>query len=584
MSVQLPQQPATTNSMEIMPAFFAERLYPSDELAQMNTAQLMTIGGVEAVGKNRDELLEVTAQKNQNLPSTVLAQMNTQQLLALSGAEAVGNNREELLELARQKQASRLGAYITALAKPAEVTARVVTSYPKLTVEGQVPLPIQASNEMLGKNLKALIKSIDAANYTPSRTEVVPATQAPNIISTPNVPPPISVERLAPAQLPPSVYMPSTILFPQEFERQRRSPNVLSNRFRDALSRSIDKIIPSGRTLGKIGAGLALFATAYTFLPGIRFDSEERENKGKASSGAIAEAPATAPIDSAPTETTIEVVTTTEAPAPETTAAPTTTVEATTTTEAPKTIMEQLLSGEMAPEQVAAVKYAEIDIPSLCLDGISAYGSNRRSSNDVAVLNYFVEQGLLSTQDSDALAKGVASEVTLAKFYKLFDKIYLVEQTDAPQEACATAAPMDNPKYPARWDRTLQDESIPGLETTPVKNIEPVVDIDTQGALPGQVGNMIVTGHRTTDSAVFANLDQLKPGDTITVRTDDGKAYTYAVESNSPIDVDLINKDYYGYLNGYVSLTGSDKTATFMTCSGGTEDRIIVRAVLLEQA
>jgi len=46
--------------------------------------------------------------------------------------------------------------------------------------------------------------------------------------------------------------------------------------------------------------------------------------------------------------------------------------------------------------------------------------------------------------------------------------------------------------------------------------------------LPGQKGNAAIAGHRTTYGAPFANIDDLKPGDTITVTTLQG-TFTYAV-------------------------------------------------------
>jgi sortase A len=47
-------------------------------------------------------------------------------------------------------------------------------------------------------------------------------------------------------------------------------------------------------------------------------------------------------------------------------------------------------------------------------------------------------------------------------------------------------------------------------------------------ALPGEPGNAVVSGHRTTYGAPFAHLDRLVPGDEITVETATG-AHTYAV-------------------------------------------------------
>ena len=41
-----------------------------------------------------------------------------------------------------------------------------------------------------------------------------------------------------------------------------------------------------------------------------------------------------------------------------------------------------------------------------------------------------------------------------------------------------------------------------------------------ESALPGQVGNFAVAGHRVTHGQPFLNADQLKPGDAIVVQTD----------------------------------------------------------------
>jgi sortase A len=46
--------------------------------------------------------------------------------------------------------------------------------------------------------------------------------------------------------------------------------------------------------------------------------------------------------------------------------------------------------------------------------------------------------------------------------------------------------------------------------------------------LPGQPGNTVISGHRTTYGAPFHELDQLKPGDVIEVETAIG-IHTYAV-------------------------------------------------------
>ena len=53
-------------------------------------------------------------------------------------------------------------------------------------------------------------------------------------------------------------------------------------------------------------------------------------------------------------------------------------------------------------------------------------------------------------------------------------------------------------------------------------------------ALPGQLGNMVISGHRTTYGAPFYRLDELKPGDDIVVYDAKGP-YTYKVSESKVV-------------------------------------------------
>lgn len=53
-------------------------------------------------------------------------------------------------------------------------------------------------------------------------------------------------------------------------------------------------------------------------------------------------------------------------------------------------------------------------------------------------------------------------------------------------------------------------------------------------ALPGQLGNMVVSGHRTTYGAPFYRLDELQPGDDIIVYDAKGP-YTYKVTESKVV-------------------------------------------------
>ena len=50
-------------------------------------------------------------------------------------------------------------------------------------------------------------------------------------------------------------------------------------------------------------------------------------------------------------------------------------------------------------------------------------------------------------------------------------------------------------------------------------------------AMPGQLGNVVLSGHRTTYGAPFARVDELRPGDAVVIETRD-TWYTYTVRGS----------------------------------------------------
>ena len=90
-------------------------------------------------------------------------------------------------------------------------------------------------------------------------------------------------------------------------------------------------------------------------------------------------------------------------------------------------------------------------------------------------------------------------------------------------------------------------------------------------ALPGEVGNVVVAGHRTSHSKPFRHLDDLAPGDEVIFNMPYGR-FVYKVTSTeivTPDRVDIINQT-------------SAKTATLFACHppGSTKQRIVVHLQL----
>ncbi len=90
-------------------------------------------------------------------------------------------------------------------------------------------------------------------------------------------------------------------------------------------------------------------------------------------------------------------------------------------------------------------------------------------------------------------------------------------------------------------------------------------------AYPGQVGNCVISGHRTTYGAPFRNINELEPGDDIILETAAGD-YTYKVTETrivQPTDLSVLEQ-------------GTDKRVTLTACHPwySASQRIIVIGVM----
>lgn len=90
-------------------------------------------------------------------------------------------------------------------------------------------------------------------------------------------------------------------------------------------------------------------------------------------------------------------------------------------------------------------------------------------------------------------------------------------------------------------------------------------------ALPGQAGNAVIAGHRTTLNAAFADLDQLEKGDSVIFQTADGQ-HTYEVASTEIVDPSAL----------WIADQTEEATATLFACHppGSVSQRIVVRLEL----
>lgn len=94
------------------------------------------------------------------------------------------------------------------------------------------------------------------------------------------------------------------------------------------------------------------------------------------------------------------------------------------------------------------------------------------------------------------------------------------------------------------------------------------------GALPGEKGNMVITGHDYADGSIFGKLYELEECDRVTFSTRE-KTYYYEV-----YETEVIEPDDVSALDEYEG----DYALTLITCTDTGNRRLIVRCKLVKTA
>jgi sortase A len=105
-----------------------------------------------------------------------------------------------------------------------------------------------------------------------------------------------------------------------------------------------------------------------------------------------------------------------------------------------------------------------------------------------------------------------------------------------------------------------------------------------ESALPGQVGNFSVAGHRTTYGQPFHNLDSLEQGDAVVVETDD-RYFVYRITFTEPQIVQPTQVDVIAPVPGQPGEPPTQKLLTMTTCHPkySAKQRLIQRAELVSE-
>lgn len=98
-------------------------------------------------------------------------------------------------------------------------------------------------------------------------------------------------------------------------------------------------------------------------------------------------------------------------------------------------------------------------------------------------------------------------------------------------------------------------------------------------AMPGEVGNVVLSGHRTTYGAPFNRFDELRPGDAVVLETRD-TWFTYRMTSSQIVSPNAIEVTYP--VPGDATATPTKKLLTMTTCNPkySAKQRLIISAEL----
>jgi sortase A len=93
-------------------------------------------------------------------------------------------------------------------------------------------------------------------------------------------------------------------------------------------------------------------------------------------------------------------------------------------------------------------------------------------------------------------------------------------------------------------------------------------------AMPGEVGNVVVAGHRVTHSRPFHDLDRLRPGDPLVFTLADGSRWTYELTGTEIVAPDAM----------HIVEQTPEPTATLFAChpKGSAAQRIVAHFRLVE--
>jgi len=156
-----------------------------------------------------------------------------------------------------------------------------------------------------------------------------------------------------------------------------------------------------------------------------------------------------------------------------------------------------------------------------------------------------------------------------------------------PAEGGPVTLPVETPDLGGAFAR-LHVPALEGYEPKSVVEGVSVEDLKQGGpghipgtALPGEVGNVVLSGHRTTYGAPFNRWDELAPGDLVVLETRDGW-FTYRITGSQVVLPNAVEVTFP--VPGDHDATPTRALLTMTTCNPeySARERLIVSAELTE--
>jgi sortase A len=186
-------------------------------------------------------------------------------------------------------------------------------------------------------------------------------------------------------------------------------------------------------------------------------------------------------------------------------------------------------------------------------------------------------------------------EVWVTNLVTAQEQEQLQEEIERLWSAPAPAVPVGAPPPPVELGAGVAVLRIPRLDEGPQDPFAKVVVEGTTVAdlkrgpgrivdsgQPGEPGNLVISGHRTTYGAPFADLDRLVPGDAVVVETRD-RWFTYRVRGTEIVAPTAVEVTLPVPRQPGVAPTESLLTLTTCHPRYSARERMVVSAVLEDQ-